>query len=65
MMSCFAVCLKAGKLVVAELLLSRLKGEPSRGGSGRLDPRVGDDCWFVPIALFLVSLESELFVSHM
>lgn len=51
--------------MVAELLLSRLKGEPSPGGSGRHDPRVGDDCWFALVALFLVSLESELFVSHL
>lgn len=50
--------------MVAELLLSRLKGEPSPGGSGRHDTRVGDD-WFVPVALFLVTLESELFVSHL
>lgn len=40
MMSCFAVCLKAGKLVVAELLLSRLKDEPSREVAGGTTPEL-------------------------
>lgn len=56
MMSFFAVCLKAGKLLNCYFPVS---GEPALGGGGRQNSRVGDDCWFVPIALVLVSLESE------